>query len=119
MLVRVITGIIFVGAGWSKYNGGWAVGFFTKVNMPIPSISGPFITVLETVGGAALILGLLTRYFGIFFAIQMIVATYVQWSVFNKGFSGAQLELMLLFTGILVATHGAGKYSLDRMLKLE
>ena len=65
------------------------------------------------------ILGLLTRYLGILYAIEMIVATYVQWSVFSKGFSGAQLELLLLFIGILVATHGAGKYSLDRMLKME
>ena len=119
LLLRVFTGILFIGAGWGKFNGDWAIGFFTKVGIPIPSVAGPFVTVLELGGGAALILGLLTRYLGILFAIELTVATYVQWIVFNKGFAGARLELLLVFIGILLATHGAGKISLDRMLKLE
>lgn len=119
LLFRVIAGIIFVVHGWAKFNGGYAIGFFTKIGMPIPSVAGPFVTFLELGGGAALILGLLTRYLGILYTIQMCVAAYVQWILFKKGFSGAELELLLVFTGILLATHGAGKFSLDRMLKLE
>ena len=119
LLFRVIAGIIFVVHGWAKFNGGYAIGFFTKIGMPIPSVSGPFITALEIGGGVALILGLLTRYLGILYTIQMCVAAYVQWILFKKGFSGAELEMLLVFTGILLATNGAGKYSLDKMLKLE
>ena len=119
LLFRVIAGIIFVVHGWAKFNGGYAIGFFTKIGMPIPSVAGPFVTFLELGGGAALILGLLTRYLGILYTIQMCVAAYVQWILFKKGFSGAELELLLVFTGILLATNGAGKYSLDKMLKLE
>ena len=119
VLFRVIAGIIFVLHGWAKFNGGFAIGFFTKIGMPIPAVSGPFITALEICGGVALILGLLTRYLGILYTIQMCVAAYVQWILFKKGFSGAELEMLLVFTGILLATNGAGKYSLDKMLKLE
>ena len=120
LLFRVIAGIIFVLHGWAKFNGGWAIGFFgNTLKFPVPSVLGPFITVLEFGGGAALILGLVTRYLGILYTIQMCVAAYVQWILFKKGFSGAELEMLLVFTGILLATNGAGKYSLDKMLKLE
>ena len=127
LLTRIMMGVILIAHGWAKFNFGWAIGFFgNTLKFPVPSVLGPFITVLEIGGGAALILGLVTRYLGILYTLQFIVAAYVQWIVFSKGFvftslktPGAELELLLLFTGILLATHGAGKYSLDKMLKLE
>ena len=127
LLTRIMMGIILIAHGWAKFNFGWAIGFFgNTLKFPVPSVIGPFITVLEIGGGALLVLGLVTRYLGIVFSIQMIVAAYVQWIVFSKGFiyssgkaPGAELELLILFTGILLATHGAGKYSLDKVLKLE
>ena len=126
LLTRIMMGIILIAHGWSKFSGDMAVKFFGGLGIPIPSAAGPFITVLEIGGGALLVLGLVTRYLGILFTIQMIVASYVQWIVFSKGFiyssgkaPGAELELLLLFTGILLVTHGAGKYSLDKVLKLE
>ncbi len=122
LLFRTMTGIILIAHGVIKIKGDWAVGFFGFVGIPIPSIAGPFVTLLEIGGGAALILGLVTRYLGILYAIQFIVAAYLQWFVLGKGgkgYSGAELELLLLFAGVLLATHGAGKYSLDKALKLE
>ena len=127
LLTRITMGIILVAHGLGKFSGDMAVGFFGgTLGIPIPSVAGPFITFLEIGGGALLVLGLLTRYLGILFSIEMIVAAYVQWIVFSKGMlftsgkaPGAELELLLLFTGILLVTHGAGKFSLDRMLKLE
>ncbi len=103
--------------GYAKITkAGWAVGFFGKVGIPIPSVSGPFVTLLETVGGLALIVGLFTRYLGILYAIQFLVAAWVQWFFFSKGYPGAELELMLLFGGVLLATNGAGAYSLNRKI---
>lgn len=116
-LIRIMMGIVLVYHGYLKITKlGWAVGFFGKVGIPIPSVSGPFITLLETVGGLALIVGLFTRYLGILYAIQFVVAAYLQWFFFSKGYGGAELELMLLFAGVLLATNGGGAYSLDRKI---
>lgn len=120
LLLRIMMGIILIWSGWVKITKtGWAIGFFDKVGIPIASVSGPFVTLLEGVGGIALILGFLTRILGCLYAIEFVVAAYMQWFAFGKGYPGAQLELLLLFTAVLLATHGAGKYSLDAKLKLD
>ena len=114
---RIVTGIVIFMAGYQKV---FVWGFpavqnsFEKMGILLPQVSGPFIALLELIGGVLLVLGVFTRQLASLYFIQFIVATWVVWG--GRGFGGARLEIMLLFTFVLLATNGAGALSVDRML---
>ena len=75
VLVRLMAGGVFFWEGVLKFvytNQG--VGRFTKLGIPFPGPTADFVAVLEIVGGALLIAGLLTRVSAVPFVIEMIVA---------------------------------------------
>jgi putative oxidoreductase len=120
-LLRVMTSIVFIYHGYQKvFVMGLSnvAGFFEKISMPLPQVSGPFIGLLEFIGGILLLLGIFTRLLSTLFAIEFIVATYAKWVLMDKGYAGSELELMLLVSCVLLATHGAGRWSLHGMLRL-
>lgn len=119
-LVRIMTAIVLFAHGYLKVFSmglGSVAGFFEKIGIPLPQITGPFIGLLELIGGALLFVGLFTRYLGALFAIEFIVATYAKWVLMDKGYSGSELELLIFVAGVLFATNGAGRYSLDAVFK--
>ena len=112
-ILRVVMGIIFVVWGYGKvFGGGYAIGFFTKAGIPLPEIAGPIVSFLELGGGILLIVGLFTRYLGLLFTIEFIVAAITIANL--KGIMGARLEYMILIGAFLLATHGAGALAIDR-----
>ena len=75
LLIRLMAGGVFLWEGILKFvykNQG--VGRFTKIGIPCPHVMGPFIAILEIVGGLLLMSGLLTRLISIPFVIEMLVA---------------------------------------------
>jgi len=75
MLIRLMAGGVFFWEGILKFvyvNQG--VGRFTKLGMPFPLVTAPFVGWLEIIGGLLLILGLGTRLIAIPFVIEMLVA---------------------------------------------
>ena len=114
--VRVVMGLIFLNAGWGKV----AIGFatvasnFAKMGMPVPGITGPFIALLELVGGALLLVGLAGRWVGLLFALEFVVAAFVV-KLPNTGWAGARLDLMLLAGGVLLFFAGSGRLSIDEV----
>jgi putative oxidoreductase len=112
--VRVAMGLIFLSAGWNKVAAGFrAVATnFAKMGMPVPDLIGPFIALLELVGGALLIVGLAGRWLGLLFAIEFVVATFVV-KLPSAGWAGARLDLMLLAGGVLLSFAGSGRLSID------
>jgi len=119
-LLRAMAGIVLFYHGYQKVfaMGLSAVaGFFEKIGIFLPQITGPFIGLLELIGGALLFLGLFTRYLGLLFAIEFIVASYASWILMDRGYGKSELELLILFAGVLFATNGAGKLSLDAVFR--
>jgi putative oxidoreductase len=119
-LVRILMGLGLVHAGYQK-TFVFGMGKVTEVfannyGIWMPQISAPFISLLELVGGAALTLGLFTRYLGLIFAIEFVVASYTIWLTVGRGFAGARLELFVVAVGLMLATNGAGRFSLDKLL---
>jgi putative oxidoreductase len=112
--VRVVMGLVFIAAGWNKV----AVGFgtvatnFGKMGMPAPGFTGPFIALLELIGGALLLVGLAGRWLGLLFAIEFVVAAFVV-KLPSVGWAGARLDLMLLAGGVLLFFAGSGRLSID------
>src|SRR5439155_13483 len=95
--VRIVMGLIFVTAGWSKIaNGFGAVAAnFGKMGMPAPGITGPFIALLELIGGALLLAGIAGRWLGLLFAVEFVVATFLV-KLPSVGWAGARLDATLL-----------------------
>jgi putative oxidoreductase len=75
VLIRCMAGGVFLSEGILKFvYANQGVGRFTKLGFPAPEQTADFVTLLEIVGGALLIAGLLTRLIAIPFVIEMIVA---------------------------------------------
>lgn len=75
ILLRLMAGGVFLWEGILKFvlaNQG--VGRFTKLGIPAPGIMANFVGVVEIVGGALLIAGLLTRLVAVPLIIDMVVA---------------------------------------------
>ncbi len=77
-VVRVVMGIITLIAGYQKLAGGvgTVASGFEKIPIPLPWLSAVFISILELVGGALLIVGLGVRWLGLAFAIEHVVTTF-------------------------------------------
>lgn len=114
--VRLAMAIILIVAGWLKYVAGAAVvaSTFASLGVPFAAGSGRLVLGLELVGGLLFLFGIATRWLGLLFAIEFLVALLVvksKWSGFNDG----PVELMLLAGGILLFLAGPGKASVDEL----
>ncbi len=76
ILIRLVVGGVFLSEGIQKflYPGENGVGRFTKIGIPAPEVMAPFVGVIETVCGALILIGLLTRLAAIPLIIDMLVA---------------------------------------------
>lgn len=112
-ILRVVMGLIFMYSGYRKvFGGGFAIGYFKKLGIPVAEVMGPFVSFLELGGGALLIAGLFSRYVGVLFVIEFIVASYFRF--LGGGLPAARLELLLVAGAIVLVTNGAGALGLDR-----
>ena len=109
LLLRDSTGLIFLLHGWSKVNAiPQVIGMFA--HMGFPGWVAYFIAWLEVIGGLGPILGIATRFFGLLFGIEMLVATFI------VGFGrGLGLEFYLAMVSFAIALAGSGAFSVFRM----
>ncbi len=122
LLLRLAVGIVLFAHGWQKLfvmGVPGVTGFFGAIGIPAPGLMAWVVTLVELLGGAALILGLFTRYVAPLVAIVMLVAILtVKKSVGLIGAEGTGYELDLLILGGALALMfaGPGIYALDRLL---
>ncbi|WP_083851069.1 DoxX family protein [Halogranum rubrum] len=122
VLVRLALGIPMVVSGVGKVLGvgpkatgisGFA-GFLSSLGVPLPTLAAWGVGLLELVGGALLLVGLLVRVTGALVALDMFVATVLVH--LPDGYGGIELTLVLtLIAGSLVLS-GPGALSLERAL---
>lgn len=76
LLIRLLVGAVFLSEGIQKflYPEQLGVGRFIKIGIPFPEAMAPFVGVVEIVGGACLILGILTRLAALALFINITVA---------------------------------------------
>jgi len=94
------------------------ITWFDNVSIPFPVLTAYLVSGIESVGIILLVIGLFTRYISILLSCVMLGAIF--FVHMSNGFSAAnngfEIPLYYLFFLIIIATHGAGKYSLDRLL---
>lgn len=118
---RFGVGLVFLVHGLQKalvFGPEGLAGFFGNIGIPFPYANALFIIGLETVGGLALIAGVLTRVFAPLLAATMAVAI---WTVhLPNGFfmdaNGYEFALLLLLANLGLTLTGAGAWSLDARL---
>lgn len=125
LALRLGVGLVFFMHGLSKFqNVAGPTGFFESLGIPMPGVMVWVVILAEMVGGICVVLGLLTRLFGVLQAVDMAVAislaTYPNNGLFasSEG-KGSELELLLLFGALALAFLGAGPLSADRALGLD
>ncbi len=137
VLIRLIVGGTFLSEGIQKFlfPDALGVGRFVKIGIPYPEVMAPFVGVFETVCGALLILGLLTRWAAVPMIVNISVAiistkvpillghgfwlfslpgvkTYGFWSMMHE----ARTDFAMLLGGIFLLIVGAGCFSFDALL---
>ncbi|MBA3695627.1 MAG: DoxX family protein [Methylotenera sp.] len=138
LLLRLILAWEFGKAGLEKLHG---TNWFADITFPFPfnllppGISWHIATFFEIAGAAALIIGLATRFFSISLIILTIVAIAAvhwpeHWSTLgelttgfrivdetNDGFGNYELPLLFIVMLLPLLFGGAGKLSVDYLLK--
>jgi putative oxidoreductase len=87
---------------------------FKTMGVPSPSITGPFVGLVEGLGGLLLFLGLGSRFAAIPLAGAMLGAFYYNHS--TETFYTAK-PFLFLVASLLILILGAGNYSVDGFLK--
>jgi putative oxidoreductase len=91
------------------------VRFLAAHGFPAPHVLAPFDVWLQFAIGVAFILGLGTRWAGLLCAANFIVAIVMVDHL--QGWRGSFGSMCLVAIGLVLATHGPGRYALDRLVR--
>lgn len=115
--MRVIAGAAFMVHGWPKINNPMgAVGMVEGLGFYPGAFWAPLLAGTEFIGGLLLLLGLLARPAAVATSIVLCVTTYFHWVANAEGYAGAEKSLLWLGLTLFFAVHGAGRFSLDRLI---
>lgn len=124
LIIRILAGWVFLSEGMQKllFPESLGVGRFSKIGIPLPSFSAPFVGVIEIVFGVLIIIGLLTRISTIPLLIDICVAIGTTkipilmakgiWAAAHESRTDISMLLALVFLLIV----GAGPWSMDAIL---
>ena len=134
ILIRLLVGVVFLTEGVQKflYSDALGAGRFARIGIPSPEILAPFVGVVEVVGGALLLAGLLTRLAALLLVMNILVAivstkipillghgigTFTLAQLPRYGFLSmmheARADFSMLLGSLFLLVVGAGPWSLD------
>jgi putative oxidoreductase len=117
-VLRIVTGLMIIQHGMGKLLGFPAFPAYANVQ-PLSLIGAAGF--IELIGGALLILGLLTRPAAFILSGEMAFAYFMVHAPksFYPLVNGGTLAIMYCFTCLYLSTAGAGPWSVDAAMKRE
>jgi putative oxidoreductase len=121
ILIRLLVGAVFLSEGIQKFlfPGARGAGRFADIGLPAPEALGAFVGGVETVCGALVLLGLLTRIAVVPLIAVMVVAlaaTKVP-ILMERGFwemaHAARTDWSMLLGSLFLLAAGPGRWSID------
>ncbi len=117
--------IIRLGLGWVFIIGGIGkldrmaemITYFESLSIPLPGLLAPFVALLELLGGVAVLLGYGARLASLLLGFTMMVALLTAKQNEIQGFTSLWnlSEFLYILIFALLATHGPGKFALERV----
>ena len=118
LVTRLAAGAFLVWGVWDNITSAahmrTFVTFLRQHGFPAPEVMAPFDVGLQFAIGVAFILGIGTRWAGLLCALNFVIAI-VMVDRF-AGIRGSFPALSLVLIGLVLATYGAGRFSLDALL---
>ncbi len=119
LLLRLVTGAFLI---YQSHDNILSAGrmdefeeFLTQFGFPAVEVLAPLCVWAQFLCGIAFVLGFLTRWAGLVTVFVFIVAVVmVHWP---QDFAGWWPALILVFLGVLFATEGPGRYSVDARIR--
>lgn len=123
-LIRIVVGFVFLMHGQQKLfemGVGNVEGWFGSLGIPAPALAALVVSLVELIGGIALIVGAMTRLFGILLAVDMLVALLVfhRPNGFFMASNGIELVLVLGAVSLGLVLTGPGALALDAVLPVQ
>ena len=119
LALRIAVGVIFLVHGIQK-QAMWKMQ--PSAQLPAPMIKLlRFLSIVEPLGGLAMLAGFLTRPAAIGLAIIMVGAINLKARKMHKGFTGDggwELDFIILAANVALLLAGAGAWSLDSVLRI-
>ena len=119
LLARFAVAYGFYEPAMMKWNDINSVGdWFGSMGIPFPLVNAYMAATTEIVGVVLLTLGLMTRLISIPLIVVMMVAivTVHLSNGFSAGLNGYEIPLYYMLFLMIFLSHGAGKFSVDRIL---
>lgn len=118
LALRIYVGVFLMCGTWDNVTSTARMeefaGFLSSVGSPMPEIAAPVSVYAQFICGALILLGLLTRWAGLVMTFNFTVAVWLLHDV--QDFRELFPPLIMVFVPLFLATHGAGRYSLDARL---
>ncbi len=119
LLGRVTVGVLFISTGWGKvHNLAKVAAFFAELHIPAPAIQATFVSYVELIGGALVLVGLFARWASLPLIGSMAVAILTAKADEVHGlpdlFGLVEWTYLVLFAWIALA--GPGRASLDHLV---
>ncbi|MDP3999385.1 MAG: DoxX family protein [bacterium] len=112
--IRLVVGLIFLVHGWSKLKALKATQeSFTMMGFKPGWFWGTLVSIVESLGGALIFLGVWVQFPALLLAIQMLVATIWKKKRGQVLSGGYELDLLLVAACLIIATMGAGAFALS------
>jgi putative oxidoreductase len=119
LLARATVGYAFVESGWGKVNNlATVTEYFAELGIPAPALQAPFVSLVELIGGALVLVGLATRLAAVPLIGTMVVALVTAKASDISSFSDLIGTIELCYAVLLawLAVSGAGTISLDHAI---
>jgi putative oxidoreductase len=119
LLMRVFVGLFLIWGVWDNITSPERMrefaSFLAKNDFPSPEILAPLSAYTQLLVGCGFVLGVFTRWAGILCVITFVVA--IAMVDRHLGFRGTFPSGCLVVIGLYLATHGAGRFSVDAAMK--